>query len=85
MNYNSNIISFIFIFISIVAYIFYIVRDTIGTHPIIVLSISFLAILGTLVFINPNEDRYLQTIILIGVLVYLILLLSTFLIEIMIQ
>ncbi|WP_141542352.1 hypothetical protein, partial [Bacillus toyonensis] len=64
MKYNPNILSFIFMFIAIVALIAYIVRDTLRTHPILVLSISLFALLGTLAFINPTEDKYFPSIIL---------------------
>lgn len=85
MKYNSNTLSFIFIFIAIVSYIAYIVRDTLRLHPILVLSISLLALLGNLVFINQTEDKHFPSIILIGILIYFILFLSTLLIELIIR
>lgn len=82
MKYNPNILSFIFMSIAILSFITYIVRDVLRTHPILALSISLFALLGTLTFVNPTEDRYFSFIILIGILLYFILLLSTLLIEV---
>ena len=84
MKYNQNVLSVIFMFIAILAFIAYIVRDIVGTHPIIVLSINLLAILGVFVFINPNEEGCLPMIILLGLTFYFLLLFSVILIEIII-
>lgn len=79
MKYNPNILSFLFMCIA------YLVRNTLRTHPIFVLSISLFALLGTFSFINPMEDTYFPLLILIGVLMYFILLLSTLLIEVLMR
>lgn len=81
MKYNQHILFVIFMLIAIAAFIAYIVRDTVRTHPAIVLSISLLALVGIFAFINPNEENNLQTVTVLGALLYLILMLSTLLIE----
>lgn len=85
MKYNPNILSFLFMCIAIFSFIAYLVRDTLRTHPIFVLSISLFALLGIFSFINPMKDTYFPSLILIEILMYFILLLSTLLIEVLMR
>ena len=75
--YKSNFIAFLLFLISFSCYLIYITNNPLYLHPVILLSIMLITIVGIILFSDFHDPTYIKYILLIGLFLYLILICLT--------
>ncbi|OOR56795.1 hypothetical protein BLX04_27360 [Bacillus mycoides] len=75
--YKSNFIAFLLFLISFSCYLIYITNNSLYLHPVILLSIMLITIVGIILFSDFHDPTYIKYILLIGLFLYLILICLT--------
>lgn len=75
--YKSNFIAFLLFIISFSCYVIYVTKNPLYLHPVVLLSIMLITIVGIILFSNLYDTTYMKYILLIGLFLYLILICRT--------
>ncbi|OOR72534.1 hypothetical protein BLX06_24270 [Bacillus cereus] len=75
--YKSDFIAFLLFLISFSCYLIYITNNPPYVHPVILLSIMLITIVGIILFSDFHDPTYIRYILLIGLFLYLILICLT--------
>lgn len=75
--YKSNLVAFLLFIISFSCYVIYITENPLYLHPVVLLSIMLITIVGVILFSGFHDSTYLKYILFMGLLLYLILICST--------
>lgn len=71
--YKSNFIAFLLFSISFCCYLIYVTQNPLYLHPVILLSIMLITIIGIILFSDYHDTTYMKPILLMGLFLYLIL------------
>jgi len=77
--YKSNFVAFLLFGISFSCYVIYITENPLYLHPVVLLSIMLITIVGVILFSDFYDPTYLKYILFMGLLLYLILICRTML------
>ncbi|CDN39372.1 hypothetical protein CBR56_29055 [Bacillus thuringiensis] len=77
--YKSNFVAFLLFMISFSCYVIYVTKNPLNLHPVVLLSIMLITIIGIILFSDFYDTTYMKYILLMGLFLYLILICSTLL------
>lgn len=77
--YKSNFVALLLFAISFSCYVIYTTEKPLYLHPVVLLSIMLITIVGVILFSDFHDSTYLRYILFIGLLLYLMLICSTML------
>lgn len=77
--YKSNFVAFLLFTISFSCYVIYVTKKTLNLHPVVLLSIMLITIIGIILFSDFYDTTYMKYMLLMGLFLYLILICNTLL------
>jgi len=75
--FKSNCMSIFFLITSFLCFTLYLLNKLFNFQLVYLLLIMFFSLLGTIFTLNLNDNTYKKTILLFGLIIYLIIILGT--------